>query len=170
VCASCEEGLDSHDLSHVFEVLHKADFDWSNFALPKGVSVRIMRYGKKMPPRWYGNQFEGKVGVIQGVHCESDDKNGSCSGGRELGRNSCFEGATVYKVRFPGHRGSAVELPAEYLLPIFESRWQAVKVKEGLWREGMREPQQHHFSTESFLAVVAAEGALAACRHFFGRC
>eukprot|EP00931_Biecheleriopsis_adriatica_P040478 TRINITY_DN2319_c0_g1_i1.p1 TRINITY_DN2319_c0_g1~~TRINITY_DN2319_c0_g1_i1.p1 ORF type:complete len:652 (+),score=65.17 TRINITY_DN2319_c0_g1_i1:65-1957(+) len=159
VCADCEAGLDSHDLSHVFEVIATSDFDWTTVLLPQGLTVRFVRSGGKLPPRWHGNQFEGKVGTIKGVV----DKNDKAAHIKGISDRDTGSSTTTYTVSIEGHRGSDPEMPAEHVVPIFESRWQASKVAEGTWKQGMR---QHRggFDTEAFYAAVAAHGSLHACR------
>lgn len=146
VCADCEEGLDNHDLSHVFETVYKTDFDWTKVVLPQGLGVRVVRSGNRLPPRWHGNQFEGRVGEIMEVVQNNKD-------------------VRSYKIAIRGHLGSKPEVSAEHLMPLFQSRWQAEKVLEGKWTLSMGVSGPRARPVEAnFYAVAAAEGALQAVR------
>jgi len=150
VCACCEPSLDNHDLSHVFEILYKSSFDWTEVPLPIGLPVRIVRSGTKAPPIWFGNRFEGRIGDIVGF---VDDPSKS---------DSVYQSASpTYKVSIRGHKGSNPELPAEHVLPLFRSRWDAKCLLEGCWGKPEPEPE---VDVSAFFDLVAKEGALFACR------
>mmetsp|Transcript_80070 Transcript_80070/g.141737 ORF Transcript_80070/g.141737 Transcript_80070/m.141737 type:complete len:653 (-) Transcript_80070:398-2356(-) len=150
VCIDCEAQLDNHDLSHVFEIIYKSDFDWSKVLLPPGVPVRIVPSGSSSAPKWCGNQFEGRIGDIVEVV-----EGAPVSRGRHSSSRS-------YHVKIRGHRGSNPQLPAEYVLPLFRTPWEAECLLTG--RYGEPEPESFDIGESDFLAMVKKEGALAACR------
>jgi len=140
VCVDCEAALDNHDLSHVFEVMCKADFDWTTLFLRPGVDVHIVRSRNRLPPRWHGNQFEGRIGTVVGWKARA--------------------GTTTYEVNIRGHRGSNPEVPAEHVVPVFESRSQA-EINVFGYETSRRTWSQ---IDKAFKDLVAAEGVLVACR------
>jgi hypothetical protein len=149
VCIDCEDQLDNHDLSHVFEIFYKSDFDWSSVRLPRGWPVRIVRKDGALPPRWYGNQFEGKVGTIIELVPEAQPTSKTAT----------------YKVRFQGHKGSDPQLPPEHLLPLFRTREQAKNVLEGRVCSPSAAPLVPSFDFKTYSHLLATEGALVACRY-----
>lgn len=148
VCLDCEAQLDSHDLSHVFEIIYTPDFDWSAVNLRPGMTVRIVRSGKTLPPRWYGNQFEGKVGTIKELVEEAQP-------------NSKNPDPRIkdYKIAIPGHKGSCPELPAEHVVPLFKTREEAYLLMGG------KKPRAPENKFVNFQSLQKTHGALVACRY-----
>lgn len=129
VCSGCEPALDKHDLSHVFEVICKSEYDWSGVFMPVGLPVRIVRRGARLPPKWFNRQLEGVVCEVAGL------AEGTPSRARhERPRDNLPQG-TRYNVKIRNHKGSNPEMPAEFLIPLFRTRREAHKLMQGRWNE-----------------------------------
>lgn len=170
VCGDCEASLDDHDLAHVFEIITRSDFDWSGHLLPVGVLVRVVRSRFSTPPKWHGNQLEGKDADIIGVAKASGGEIQQLKGqyvtlGSEANNFSLHSESFIYRLRVKGHRGSDPVLPAEYLLPLVSSGWQAHCLLNGCW--GKPEPRKD--PAANFHKLVELHGVLVACRMLNGR-
>lgn len=139
VCTTCESHLDGHDLTHVFEASSHSEFDWGTFVpgLLPGMQVRISRsaFGV-LPPKWFGKQLEGSLGIID----SEVDHLSACAGFGANGRGR-DPVKTYYKLRIKGQLGSYPEVPVENLVPLFKSRVQAAKFLEGRFHAGGDDPQ-----------------------------